>query len=209
MIYLYHYKNNFGDELSPYIIHKLSGQKIKYAKPFTLKNLFLDLLRFFKKIIFKRKIDKSLIAYYPFKKVIISIGSILQESTSNSIVWGAGLADRTINIKGGKFLAVRGPLSQKRLTELNYNPPKIIGDPAILLPIIYQPKRKQELLRTVGIIPHKVDYLDITSKIPKDSHNIYKIINLEGTNIEEVIDEITSCQFIFSSSLHGLIVAHI
>ena len=74
MIYLYHYKNNFGDELSPYIIHKLSGQKIKYAKPFTLKNLFLDLLRFFKKIIFKRKIDKSLIAYYPFKKVIISIG---------------------------------------------------------------------------------------------------------------------------------------
>lgn len=207
MIYLYHYKNNFGDELAPYVIHKLSGQKIKYAKPFTFKNLFLDILRFVKKIVFERKFDTSLLAYFPFKKVIISIGSILEESTSNSIVWGAGLASRYINIKGGKFLAVRGPLSQQRLEELNYEIPQIVGDPAILLPRVYQPK-KIELKGMIGIIPHKVDYLNVISQIPENESNFYTIIGLDGCNVEEVVDKIFSCRYIFSSSLHGIIVAH-
>lgn len=209
MIRLYSYKNNFGDDLSPYIISKLTGDKVVYRKPFSIKRCSLDLMRFFKTILFKKIIDSSLLKYSPFHKTIISIGSILEESTSNTIVWGAGIGSRNIKIKGGTFLAVRGPLSQQRLAELGFNVPNAVGDPAILLPIIYPYKSNSNAKKfKIGIIPHKSDYEDLFKII--HNHNVKEvlILNLLEPNLEKVIDEIISCDYILSSSLHGLIVAH-
>ena len=209
MIRLYWYRNNFGDELSPYIIEKLSGERVFYRKPFSIRNYLLDGLRFIKKLIFKRKVDISLLMYSPFYKVIISIGSILEESTANTIVWGAGLGSRQINVQGGDFLAVRGPISQQRLAELKLYVPSAIGDPAILLPIIY-PKKSHPLgtISKVGIIPHISDYNDIYERVKRVKNNDICLINLSNTNIEKTIDDIASCDCILSSSLHGLIVSH-
>jgi hypothetical protein len=209
MIRLYSYKNNFGDDLSPYIISKLSGQKVLFNKPFTMINLVIDFLRFVKKALLKAEIDTSLLRYNPFNKVVLGIGSILQESTSNCLVWGSGLASKDINIKGGKFLAVRGPLSQKRLDDLGYKVPSAIGDPALLLPLVY-PSKKNKLKKryNFGIIPHKNDYNDIYAYFKKKELNNYLIIDLVEPNLEKVIDQFLSCDHILSTSLHGLIVAH-
>lgn len=209
MIRLYNYTNNFGDDLSPYIIAKLSGEKVVYRKPFSLINLLLDILRFIKLIFFKGKIVKSLLMYSPFHKVIISIGSILEESTQNSIVWGSGIGSRNVKIKGGNFLAVRGPYSQKRLAELNYKMPSIVGDPAILLPLLYpfQEKRRSTKFK-IGIIPHIIDYKHLIDEVRIVGNNNINVIHLSGNNIEHIIDEILSCEYVFSSSLHGLIVSH-
>lgn len=38
--------------------------------------------------------------------------------------------------------------------------------------------------------------------------NNLNIIHLRGTHVEKTINEICSCRFIYSSSLHGLIVSH-
>lgn len=209
MIRLYNYENNFGDDLSPYIISKLSGEKVVLRKPFSLSRFSLDFLRFFKKLLFKGLVDWSLLAYSPFNKVIISIGSILEESTSNSIVWGSGLGSKDIKIKGGEFLAVRGPLSQKRLSELGFKVPEVIGDPAILLPLIYP--RKNAIIKKrfkVGIIPHKIDYVDIVSALQKLNLEDFLVIDLVDPNLEKVMDDFLSCDMILSSSLHGLIVSH-
>ncbi|MCL7763386.1 polysaccharide pyruvyl transferase family protein [Polaribacter sp. Z014] len=209
MIRLYNYENNFGDDLSPYIISKLSGEKVVLRKPFSLSRFGLDFLRFFKKLLLKGVADKSLLAYSPFNKVIISIGSILEESTSNSIVWGSGLGSKDIKIKGGEFLAVRGPLSQKRLSELGLKVPEVIGDPAILLPLIYP--RKNAIIKKrfkVGVIPHKIDYVDIVSDLQKLNLEDFLVIDLVDPNLEKVMDDFLSCDMILSSSLHGLIVSH-
>lgn len=209
MIRLYSYKNNFGDDLSPYIISNLSGEQVIFRKPFSYKRFFLDFLRFLKKLFLKGVIDKSLINYSPFHKVIISIGSILQESTLNSIVWGSGLGSKNISIKGGEFLAVRGPLSQKRLSELGFNVPEVTGDPAILLPLVYpREKNKSKKKYKLGIIPHKSDYVDIDNDLKKIKINDFLIIDLVDPDLEGVIDSFLSCDRILSSSLHGLIVAH-
>lgn len=208
MIRLFNYKNNFGDELSPYIISKLSGKKVVYRKPFSFKRFFLDCLRFLKKLLLKGELDKSLIMFSPFHKVLICIGSILEESTNNTIVWGAGLGTRNINISGGKFLAVRGPLSQMRLLELGYPCPNTIGDPAILTPLIYPISNLNDKRFKIGIIPHNIDFEDTNNAVSKSISPNILVLNLNTADVEKVISDIISCNYILSSSLHGLIVAH-
>lgn len=79
--------------------------------------------------------------------------------------------------------------------------PEVFGDPALLIPDYYQPKTTQQHAR-IGIIPHYVDQARAYDlKMPG------KVINILDT-IENVIDEVHSCECILSSSLHGLIVAH-
>jgi pyruvyltransferase len=87
----------------------------------------------------------------------VSIGSILHFSDKNSIVWGAGFIskDSYCKVPPKKILAVRGPLTRKKLIEQNIECPKIYGDPALLLPIFYHPKIKKKY--EIGIVPHYVD----------------------------------------------------
>ena len=208
MVRLYWYRNNFGDELSPYIISKLSGEKVVYRKPYSNSNFIKDILRFVKSLLLKRTINKSILMYSPFHKVLISIGSILEEATNNTIVWGAGIGSRYVNIRGGEFAAVRGPFSQERLKELNFIAPQAIGDPAILLPLIYPVIQQKTAKNKIGIIPHIVDFNQIKEVFSHTNIRNISIIDLSSCDIEGTIEEITSCNWVLSSSLHGLIVSH-
>ncbi len=165
--------SNFGDAITPYIIEKLSGKKVQYSNKYCLKPFYLV------------------------------TGSILCNANKNSIIWGSGIVEQKQKIKKpNKILAVRGPLTRKRLLELGYECPKIYGDPALILPKIYNPKVTKRY--QLGIIPHYVDYEEIYKVI--DNKNI-KVINLLDP-IEKVIKEIKSCKYTISSSLHGIITSH-
>jgi hypothetical protein len=196
---------NFGDELSPYIIQKLTGRKTVYVhKRRGRLRLILSLIT---NILLFRINIKTFFYYLKsiFKrKYIIAIGSILElASSSNTIVWGSGLMFRKGNIKKCKaFLAVRGNESRKRLFELGYECAPVLGDPALLLPLVYRPKMKKKY--KMGIIPHYINH-DEAVEIFTDSNVL--IINLFD-NIEKIVDEINSCECTISSSLHGLIVSH-
>jgi len=124
-------------------------------------------------------------------------------SDSKTLVYGAGIRDSNQELKGGLIQSVRGPLTRKRLLELNVECPPVYGDPGLLLPLHYNPKinKKYEL----GIIPHYIHYEKIKN-IYKNQKNIL-IINLINSNIESVINLILSCKKTVSSSLHGLIVS--
>ena len=86
------------------------------------------------------------------------------------------------------------------MVEEGYPRCTVYGDPALLLPLVYTPITKEKC--KVGIIPHLRDLPHILRDFPNS-----KVINL-GKKIEEVIDEINSCEYILSTSLHGIIVAH-
>jgi hypothetical protein len=196
---------NFGDELSPYIIERLTGKKTVYVHE--NRNSLRFLLSLIKNMLFCRVNLRTFFFYLKSlikREHIIAIGSILEmASSSNTIVWGSGLMFRKGNVKKCRaFLAVRGNESRKRLLELGYECSPVLGDPALLLPLVYTPKAKKNY--TVGIIPHYKNHEEAV-KIFKNSNIL--VINLFD-DIEKIVDEINSCECTISSSLHGLIVSH-
>ena len=202
---LYNYINNFGDELSPYIVEKLSGCRTYFLKPFSFKKFFVDIIRYCK-YIRNKNIRKRILAYSLRKKVLLAVGSIIAEATDNCIVWGAGISSIDVMVnKKCEIRAVRGPLTIERLKVLDINTSNIaVGDPALLMPLLYKAVSVKKY--KCGIIPHNVDF-EYINGLYKDCENVL-IISLRTKNVEKVIDEINSCGYIFSSSLHGLIVAH-
>lgn len=173
-------RENYGDLLGKYLVEKITGKKVTWlrANRFYLKNLW--------------------------RPVYVTIGSILEHIGSHCIVWGSGMSNRNAQVADATFIAVRGPLSRNRILELGYECPEIYGDPALLLPIYYQPAVRKEF--KLGIIPHINDY-QLVKELFKNSPEI-KIIDFLTHDIEKTTDEIYSCENILSSSLHGIVTAH-
>lgn len=138
---------------------------------------------------------------WPWPKTYMVIGSILAAAKRNCEVWGAGLIDRQTKVGPAKFHAVRGPETRRMLIQQGHKVPEVYGDPAILLPKYYQPKNLSKI--KFGVIPHIVDF----EKVKREASKEIKVIDLTG-EIENVVDEICSCDYTFSSSLHGIIVSH-
>lgn len=212
-INLYWYKHkgghgNFGDELNPYIFEKLTETKFKHVDVEYLDKdkflIFKILIRHF----FIGKISFTFFLkylYYNFintPQITLSIGSVLQFcKINNAIVWGAGILSSDSRLPNAKYYAVRGYKTKEKIKELGYEVPNIVGDPAILLPLIYKPKNEKKY--NISIIPHYIHYNEYKEKLESK----YNVINLLD-NIERVIDEIYQSHFIISTSLHGIIVAH-
>lgn len=190
---------NFGDALTPYLLKKLTGQRIRYC---TLHRPFfkLEWKKFVKSPL---HYDLKNLKWPETKKpVVMAVGSMLEHSKPNFMIWGTGFLRSRSRFHGGQVLAVRGKYSADKLEKLGFGKCEVFGDPAILLPLVY-PKNERPDTQKVGIIPHYVDYEELKNRYP--SHNV---INLNSYQIEPVIDSIINCEYILSSSLHGLIVAH-
>lgn len=152
--------------------------------------------------------DQSSLANRKHKTCYMCIGSTITfNHVDETIVWGAGVIDpsKPIKHKPAKVLAVRGPLSRKYLLDHGVDCPKVYGDPALLVPLIYTPKPAQRY--KLGIIPHYDDYDNpILDHFKEDSSILF--IKLEGYDKwTDVLDQIVSCDYIVSSSLHGLIMS--
>lgn len=138
---------------------------------------------------------------------IIPVGSILHFSSRNSVIWGSGLIsqDRPQRVEFSQILALRGTFTKgaiERQSGTCFDVP--LGDPALLLPKYYQPKAPTRKFK-IGIIPHYVDKdLPILEQI--HGNPTIKVISVEQ-NHESFVDEVVSCEYILSSSLHGLIIA--
>ena len=75
----------------------------------------------------------------------------------NSIIWGTGCIDKgMIGEKPSKVYAVRGPLTREELLKKGIECPEVYGDPALLYPMIYNPKVEKKY--KWGIIPHYIEF---------------------------------------------------
>jgi pyruvyltransferase len=92
---------------------------------------------------------------------------------------------------------VRGPLSEKALDKKI----GVYGDPALLLPLIYNPDIKQKY--EVGYTPHYIDKKMFPAKLLKDNELFIDVQD----DWRSIVKNIKSCKKIVSSSLHGIIVA--
>lgn len=127
------------------------------------------------------------------KNKLLGVGSIIHFASENDIIWGSGLiSSNPVQLKNCNILALRGKLSANLLkSDCN-----VFGDPAVLMPLIYNPTI--EKIHKIGIIEHYVD----KGLYKGDGHRIDVLLDWKS-----FINELKSCEYIKSSSLHGMILA--
>lgn len=201
---------NFGDELNPYIVQKISTNTVQYVNLMHLNaNSWLQFKVILKSFSAKEISLRQTWQYFLYNniqkpKLLLAIGSVLQYNKyTNSIVWGSGIIHKKYAFANSDFRAVRGKYTQARVRELGYNAPDVLGDPALLLPLIYTPKQSKKY--KIGIIPHYIHYEEYKKRFSNQS-NILVINVLQ--EVEAVLDEIMNCDCTLSTSLHGIIVSH-
>lgn len=211
-INLYWYKHekghgNFGDELNWYIVEKLSKCKVNRIDILHIPKNRLVALRVILASFLKRgrSIRKEYFLPFTNKKTIVAIGSVISwYNAPNIIVWGAGLIRIDQHIQKAEFRAVRGQYTLDKIKQLGYKCKQTsLGDPALLLPLIYKPSPVKK--RKIGIIPHYIHFEDLIKQVKNDEDFI--VIDLVGP-IETILDLIQSCEMTISTSLHGVVVSH-
>ena len=205
-LYYWNEQHNFGDCLAPQLVEELSSIPVEYEKPVEpLK--FIDSIWYLASIILKGKYHRWERLIAPYRTIILSVGSILQFSNKRCKVWGSGYMNYYERPVRGKIYALRGKETKRKLIEQGIKLGDIpLGDPALLLPLWLQAKNQPQ--NELGIIPHwkETDYfIDL---LKSKGLNKIKLIDLRTDNIQKVVDEINSCKYILSTSLHGIIVAH-
>jgi pyruvyltransferase len=133
---------------------------------------------------------------YGYKRKLLSVGSVLHRMQTGDWVWGTGaISDEPMERPDGvEVFAVRGPLTR---AVLHGDAPEVYGDPVLLLPQFHP---AMAVRHEVGIVPHLVD---LEAGLPDASVNMIDV----RRPWRDVVDAITACHVILSSSLHGLVVA--
>jgi len=190
---------NFGDILSPYIVEELSGKKTQIKN---IKHNVKDGIKtIIKSVLYLRPSELKTIEM-PWQRTLVGIGSIISWGNKRSIIWGAGFMNQDEPFRGGEVFAVRGPYTDEKLIAFGKKKCHVYGDPALLLPLICPAARSKRA--RLGIIPHKKE----TDFFIQHYGQRYKIIDLRTRDVKKVVEDINSCAYILSSSLHGIIVGH-
>jgi pyruvyltransferase len=135
---------------------------------------------------------------------LYAVGSILTAGIQDCTVWGSGIlnASLTYRLMNRKFdvRAVRGPITKIILMDYGYDVPQIFGDPAVLLPEIYNPLNIKKRYK-YGLVLHKDQQVGLIT----DAEIL--IIDICTIDYHDFVDKICSVETVISSSLHGIIIA--
>lgn len=136
---------------------------------------------------------------------VITVGSLLQELSSDfaGAVVGSGFVSDgpSVDFPNARFYSVRGKLTRQRLA-MEELP---LGDPGILASELVPAVRQKKY--GLGIIPHYSDLRnELFSSLISKNRNDLLFIDVRQS-AQKVLQQISSCEYIVSSSLHGLIVA--
>jgi pyruvyltransferase len=99
--------------------------------------------------------------------------------------------------------AVRGALTRAKLLDQGIGCPAIFGDPALLY--ADHVKVPRVLSGRIGIVPHFADQQLPEVKAVVEKHGFH-LIDILG-DIDDVVRSISGCDWVASSSLHGLVIA--
>jgi pyruvyltransferase len=137
---------------------------------------------------------------------IIGIGSILEKApeTYAGTILGAGFMDERSarRFPCADIRALRGRLSAERCRA----PKRVcLGDPGLLAAGLFKPSGRKQF--ELGIVPHFVDREEpALRRLAERYRNESTVIDVEQAP-EAVVEQISQCAHIASSSLHGLVVA--
>jgi len=200
-LYWWNSKPNAGDAASIIVVEWLLSYKVNYG---TANTIIQELRRIVRSLVKDRKITSWQAPIIKGEKTLYAIGSIIDNINSNAIIWGSGLGRTWSRIKGHPIIyAVRGKLTLNNLPD-SYDKSKIaIGDPAMLLPLIYKDINNIKKIHKIGIIPHFEDYDYFTKKYAGKFH----FIDIRTKDLSSFINDILSCEYILSTAMHGVIIS--
>jgi len=170
-------KTNFGDWLSPILCERLSGRRVVHAKP--------------------NKCD------------LIAVGSILQRAKHGRFrrrihVWGSGFIENREETRSYHYYhAVRGHKTAKLLKSPEI---RTFGDPGLLSDLLFPDYRHVAKQCLLGIVPHYKDQKDTNIQRFADENPNVRVIDILSPG-EDFLRQVAICEFVLSSSLHGLITA--
>lgn len=140
----------------------------------------------------------------PGKARVIAVGSVLEHVPEDytGIIIGAGLirAESLRRFPRASVLALRGELTRQRLRAPEDT---VLGDPGLLIARLMKERREKTFV--LGIVPHYTDrgngrLREILNRHPKE----VCLIDPRRDPVK-VVRDIDQCEFILSSSLHGLV----
>lgn len=142
--------------------------------------------------------------FYPHRAQLVSTGSLIEHINPDykGIILGSGAISETANVhfKNAKILGLRGKLTK---SILKINDEITYGDPGLLASNLL--KKRSLKKYTIGIVPHYSDLENqIIWKLKEKYTSQISIIDVQNPP-ETVLSEIDECEYILSSSLHGLI----
>lgn len=202
---------NVGDLITPYFLEKTCGlnpkqhvisektihelERLQVTKNFTER-----IRRFIAKLRRKR-------SGLPLKRALycVSTGSVIRLCGDHAMVYGSGIRSSDQEVHRSFVRSVRGPLTRKRFIESKYPCAPIYGDPGLLMPKYYTPKKPRKKY-DIGLVPHFTEYEEVVEKYKNDKTVL--VIDMGCGDLEKVIDQLASCKRTISSSLHGLVLSH-
>ncbi len=133
---------------------------------------------------------------------LLSIGSVLHFSETGDHVWGSGwngkIPEKNFKARSLKVHAVRGPMTAEFLKKHRIEVPEVYGDPALLIPYIFQNRFKVSAEKDYVFVPNLNDLA-----VVEGQGNL--VSPLWGWNV--AIASILKAKLVLASSLHGLIIA--
>lgn len=132
-------------------------------------------------------------------RFLATVGSILDLGLNDCTVWGAGLlwdlcpSYISPDAKRMDIRAVRGPKTRQLLQQAGYDCPQVYGDPACLMPLIYQPQRPKQR-KPYAVVSHMFDRTETDLDIMTKDYQAF-------------VDGLVGAEMVISSSLHGIILA--
>jgi len=170
-------ERNWGDAINPVLIGRLAGRQVLSAG-WNLSG----------------------------RPVYSVVGSVLDNASEPCLViWGSGFMHRDgrMAVAPSHVCAVRGPLTRRKLQDQGLVCPEAYGDPALLYAGLIS------CVKTgggrIGIVPHFTDQSSLLLESLAQRLGLH-VVNIRG-NVDAVMHEIASCDWIASSSLHGIVIA--
>lgn len=201
---------NFGDQMSPELVAKLSGRVVASAA----HTVSADLIAMGSVFYNGGNICEPKARAWSLTGALQRVKSIRRAIRRPLIVWGTGFLTDGLPQQPNKCVeldvrAVRGKRTAELLKKAGFavGDDVVLGDPGLIYPKVFDIKAG-EAVYDLGIIPHMSDTPSgaaIKEVFEKVGLKV-KLISVED-DVREVVEEIASCRAILSSSLHGLILA--
>lgn len=183
--YWWDLKENFGDLIGPWVLEELTARPVY-----------------------------NTIGRANASGALMTVGSLITHMQRPGMtIWGSGLIaplneDMTKRLKSLQpeaILAVRGKLTRSQIIEnLGWEVPEVYGDPALLMPYLFEPEKSSSVRHRFAVIPH-YSHKHILAPKHIESLGGYAINVQQPAEI--VVDEIAKSDVVISTSLHGVILA--
>lgn len=201
---------NVGDELSSYLIEKITHCNINHVDSITSNKLVaIGSIINLESLVYHSIFWGTGILYESHIKILSNWYLSMINNQSKSIQ-----CRKTIDLSNKtKFCALRGPMTANGLKVIGIDSSRLnntFGDPGILLPYVYQPTDSDNYYDLGLIFHHSQPQNEVIRLIEEKFSNKVKFISVKRKGYrecEQFINELCSCKKIASAALHGIILA--